>query len=124
MYVAITCCVPDIQLDSMLFAIDCHVNDFTEVREHDCTFLIILRLKMAFHERIDYARFSHLTVAHENYFGSFDFILIVVNSEIWIVWPLVMRRLSWVSSFLSADYFLASTTSSLLPCFNHLRTKF
>ena len=130
MYVTIARSVPDIQLDSMPLAVDCHVDDLTEVRYHICAVRFALRLKMAFHERLDYASFSNLAVAHEDDFGSFDLGLVARNSEVGLLGYIVTSSTTGSaritsSSVWNALLFLASTTTSflLLLCFDHLRTK-
>ena len=126
MYVTIASGVPDIQLDSMPLAVDCHVDDLTEVRDHICAVRLALRLKMAFHERLDYASFSYLAVAHEDDFGSFDLGLFAMNSEVGLVGYIVpsgTTGTALLTSSWNALLFLASTTTSFLLCFDHLRTK-
>ena len=130
MNVTVASGIPDIQLDSMPLAVDCHVDDLTEVRDHICAVRLALRLKMAFHERLDYAGFSYLAVAHEDDFGSFDLRLFAMNSEVGLVGYIVSgsttRKARLTSSSVwNALLFLASATTSflLLLCFDHLRTK-
>ena len=55
----------------MLLAIHCYVDNLIVVIWNTHTTRYVIRLKTTLHERLDYAGFSYLAVAHKYYFGSF-----------------------------------------------------
>ena len=73
--VSVASCIPDVQLDAVLAAIDGDFDNPAEVRDHGRHFRGVIALCFSLHKRLDDTSLAHGRIAHEYNLGVDDLII-------------------------------------------------